>query len=66
MIDGSIREEWPFYPETEPFWRNKNMKGAVIADPLLKVEVPLALASFDRDPFWLKSPVLPLFPAGRP
>lgn len=66
MIDGSIREGWPFYPETKPFWRNKNMKEGGDCRPHLKDEVPLALASFDRDPFWLKSPVPPLFPAGRP
>ena len=38
----------------------------VFTELLLKVEESLALASFDRGPFWLKPPVPPLFPAGRP
>lgn len=66
MIDGSIREGLAFYQEAKPFWRNKNMKEGAECRPHLKVEVRLALASFDRDLFWLKSPVPPLLPAGRP
>jgi hypothetical protein len=38
----------------------------VFTELLLKVEESLVLASFNQGPFWLKPPVPPLFPAGRP
>jgi hypothetical protein len=58
MIDESIEEEWRSFPLA--------VSKVVFAEILLKGEESLALASFDRSPFWLKPPVPPLFPAGRP
>ena len=58
MIDESIEEEWRTFPLA--------VSLVVFAEILLRVEESLDLASFDRGPFWLKSPVPPLFPAGRP
>jgi hypothetical protein len=58
MIEESIEEEWRSFPLA--------VSKVGFAEILLKVEESLALASFDRGPFWLKPPVPPLFPAGRP
>ena len=58
MIDESIEEEWRSFPLA--------VSKVVFAEIFLRVEESLTLASFDRGPFWLKPPVPPLFPAGRP
>jgi hypothetical protein len=44
---------------------DESIRGG-IAELLLKVKESLDLAAFDQAPFWLKLPVPPFFPAGRP